>query len=110
MSLEIKVPALPESVVDATIATWHKRPGERVTRNENLVDIETDKVVLEVVAPADGTLTAIVKKDGDTVIADEVIAKFQTGSDTAEISARPVNTQVQVPNQAQNPVQHQVQN
>ena len=54
MSIEIKVPVLPESVADATIATWHKQPGEACSRDENLVDIETDKVVLEVVAPEDG--------------------------------------------------------
>lgn len=59
MSLEIKVPVLPESVSDATIATWHKKPGDAVKRDENPVDLETDKVVLEVPAPADGVLKSI---------------------------------------------------
>ena len=58
MSIEVKVPVLPESVADATVATWHKKVGDRVVRDENIVDLETDKVVLEVPAPADGILTA----------------------------------------------------
>ncbi len=80
MSTDIKVPVLPESVADATIATWHKKPGEACERDENLVDIETDKVVLEVVAPDDGVLEEIVKAEGDTVVAEEVIAKFKAGA------------------------------
>jgi 2-oxoglutarate dehydrogenase E2 component (dihydrolipoamide succinyltransferase) len=76
MSIEIKVPVLPESVNDATIATWHKKPGDQVLRDENLVDIETDKVVLEVVSPADGELSKIIKEQGSTVTAQEVIAIF----------------------------------
>lgn len=80
MSTEIKVPVLPESVADATIATWHKQPGEACSRDENLVDIETDKVVLEVVAPDDGVLEEIVRNEGDTVVAEEVIAKFVAGA------------------------------
>lgn len=80
MSVEIKVPVLPESVSDATVATWHKQPGEPVERDENLVDIETDKVVLEVVAPGDGTLEEILKDTGATVTAQEVIAKFKEGA------------------------------
>lgn len=80
MSVEIKVPVLPESVSDATVATWHKQPGEPVERDENLVDIETDKVVLEVVAPGDGTLEEILKDSGATVTAQEVIAKFKEGA------------------------------
>jgi len=59
MSIEIKVPVLPESVADASIAVWHKQPGEPIAQDENLVDIETDKVVLEVVAPEDGVLEEI---------------------------------------------------
>lgn len=73
---DIKVPVLPESVADATIAAWHKKPGEPVRRDENLVDIETDKVVLEVVAPADGTIEKILKDTGAVVKAEEVIAIF----------------------------------
>jgi len=64
---DIKVPVLPESVQDATVATWHKKPGEWVDQDENLVDIETDKVVLEVVAPTAGVLEKIIKNTGDTV-------------------------------------------
>lgn len=68
MSTEIKAPQFPESVADGTVATWHKAVGEAVSRDELLVDIETDKVVLEVVAPADGVLTAIHKDVGETVL------------------------------------------
>lgn len=73
MTIEIKVPVLPESVQDATIATWYKKPGESVAQDDNLVDIETDKVVLEVVAPEAGVLEKIVKDAGETVLAQEVI-------------------------------------
>ena len=59
MSIEIKAPTFPESVADGTIATWHKKPGEAVSRDELIVDIETDKVVLEVVAPADGSIAEV---------------------------------------------------
>lgn len=83
MSIEIKAPTFPESVADGTVATWHKKPGETVARDELIVDIETDKVVLEVVAPADGSLTEILKNEGDTVLSDELIAHFQEGSGTA---------------------------
>ena len=67
MSTEVKVPVLPESVSDATIATWHKKAGEPVKRDENLVDLETDKVVLEVPAPVDGVLKELKFQQGDTV-------------------------------------------
>jgi 2-oxoglutarate dehydrogenase E2 component (dihydrolipoamide succinyltransferase) len=80
MSIEIKAPTFPESVQDGTIATWHKKPGEPVSRDELIVDIETDKVVLEVVAPADGSLAEILKNEGDTVLSNEVIATFVEGS------------------------------
>ncbi len=80
MAIEIKVPVLPESVADATIATWHVKPGESVSRDQNLVDIETDKVVLEVVAPDDGVISEIIKEEGDTVLQEEVIAKFEAGA------------------------------
>jgi 2-oxoglutarate dehydrogenase E2 component (dihydrolipoamide succinyltransferase) len=79
MSIEIKVPVLPESVADATVATWHKKVGEFVKRDEPLVDIETDKVVLEVVAPEDGMLESIVKSTGTTVKAQELIGQFKGG-------------------------------
>ncbi|WP_223668998.1 2-oxoglutarate dehydrogenase complex dihydrolipoyllysine-residue succinyltransferase [Kangiella shandongensis] len=80
MAIEIKVPVLPESVADATIATWHVKPGEAVSRDQNLVDIETDKVVLEVVAPEDGAISEILKEEGDTVLQEEAIAKFEAGA------------------------------
>lgn len=79
MSIEIKVPVLPESVADATIATWHVKAGEQVSRDQNLVDIETDKVVLEVVAPEDGQIAEFIAEEGDTVLAEQVIAKFVAG-------------------------------
>lgn len=86
MAIEIKVPVLPESVADATIATWHKKVGEVVEQDENLVDIETDKVVLEVVAPERGIIEKIIKNTGETVLAEEVIAIFkpQAGTQAAE--------------------------
>ncbi|MBX3725582.1 MAG: dihydrolipoyllysine-residue succinyltransferase [Xanthomonadales bacterium] len=80
MSLEVKVPVLPESVADAVIAAWHKKVGDSVRRDENLVDLETDKVVLEVPAPADGVLKEILKKDGDTVTGQQVIAIIEQGA------------------------------
>ncbi|MCY7296427.1 2-oxoglutarate dehydrogenase complex dihydrolipoyllysine-residue succinyltransferase [Alteromonas sp. a30] len=86
-SVDIKVPVLPESVADATVATWHAQPGEAVTRDQNLVDIETDKVVLEVVAPADGSLSEILAQEGETVTAEQVIAKFVAGEAVAAPAA-----------------------
>ena len=80
MATEIKAPVFPESVADGTIATWHKKVGEAVSRDEVIADIETDKVVLEVVAPADGTLTSIAKPEGETVLSGEVIAIFEAGA------------------------------
>lgn len=79
MTIEVKVPMLPESVADATVATWHKKPGDTVTRDENLVDLETDKVMLEVPAPADGILKEILKPSGDVVQANQVIAVIEAG-------------------------------
>ena len=79
MSVEIKVPVLPESVSDATVATWHKKPGDAVARDENLVDLETDKVVLEVPAPKDGVLKDISKEAGETVTAEEVLGVMEEG-------------------------------
>ena len=79
MSTEIKVPVLPESVSDATIATWHKKPGDAVKRDENLVDLETDKVVLEVPSPVDGVLKEIKFDTGATVNSEQVIAIVEAG-------------------------------
>jgi len=78
MLIEIKVPELSESVAEATLLAWHKKVGEAVRRDENLIDIETDKVVLELPAPADGVLAKIIKGDGGTVKAGEVIATLDT--------------------------------
>ncbi len=80
MSIEIKVPPLPESVSDATLVAWHKKVGESVSRDENLVDLETDKVVLEVPAPAAGTLESIKIEDGATVTAGQVLALLAEGA------------------------------
>jgi 2-oxoglutarate dehydrogenase E2 component (dihydrolipoamide succinyltransferase) len=80
MSTEIKAPVFPESVAEGTVATWHKQPGEACSRDELIVDIETDKVVLEVVAPADGVIEEIFKGEGDTVESGEVIGKFKEGA------------------------------
>ncbi len=77
MAIEVKVPLLPESVSDATVSTWHKKAGDRVSRDENIVDLETDKVMLEVPAPADGILKEIKKPTGSTVNAHEVIAVIE---------------------------------
>ena len=78
MLIEVKVPQLSESVSEATLLAWHKKQGEAVKRDENLIDIETDKVVLELPAPADGVLVSIVKGDKGTVVAGEVIATIDT--------------------------------
>jgi len=79
MAIEIKAPTYPESVQEGTIATWHKNAGDTVARDELVVDIETDKVVLEVVASASGTLTEVLKNEGDIVLSNEVIARIEEG-------------------------------
>ena len=93
MSNEIKAPVFPESVADGTIATWHKQVGEPVKRDELLVDIETDKVVLEVVAQADGVIKEIIKPEGETILSAEVIAIFEAGdiSDAAPAADKPAS-------------------
>ena len=78
MRIEVKVPQLPESVAEATLVNWHKKPGEAVKRDENLIDIETDKVVLELPAPGDGVLAEITRPDGSTVTSNDVIAVIDT--------------------------------
>ena len=83
MTIEIKVPQLPESVSDATLIAWHKNAGEAVARDENLVDLETDKVVLEVPAPATGTIAKILIENGATVVAGDVLAILEEGEGTA---------------------------
>lgn len=104
MTIEVKVPTLPESIADATISTWHKKPGDRVSRDENLVDLETDKVMLEVPAPADGILKEIIKKTGDVVQANEVLAVVEQGG-ASPAKEKPADTQqqAQVPKTAQAP-------
>ena len=93
MQIEVKVPNLPESVADATLINWHKKAGDPVTRDENLVDLETDKVVLEITAPDSGVLAAIKRSDGDTVVSDELIAVIDTEAQTTraapEVPAKP---------------------
>jgi 2-oxoglutarate dehydrogenase E2 component (dihydrolipoamide succinyltransferase) len=79
MSIEVKVPQLPESVTDATVVTWHKRAGDSVRRDENLVDLETDKVVLEVPAPSDGVLKELITQDGAVVTGGQVLALLEPG-------------------------------
>lgn len=96
MTTEIKVPVLPESVADATVATWHVQVGEKFTRDQVLVDIETDKVVLEVPATSDGVMTEISQAEGATVLGDQVIGIFSSG-DAAQ--AAPV-AETSAPNQA----------
>ncbi len=87
--MEIKVPVLPESVADATIATWHVKTGEAVSRDQVLVDIETDKVVLEVVAQADGVMGEILHAEGATVLAEQVIGQMNAGATAAAAPAAP---------------------
>ncbi len=89
MSIEVKVPPLPESVTDATLVAWHKKAGDSVRRDENLVDLETDKVVLEVPAPADGVLKEIKVADGTTVTSGIVLAVLEPGEVAAETAAEP---------------------
>ncbi|MEN9471826.1 MAG: dihydrolipoamide succinyltransferase subunit [Pseudomonadota bacterium] len=89
MSIEVKVPMLPESVADATVVTWHKKPGENVKRDDNLVDLETDKVVLEVPAPADGVMGEILKQAGTVVKAGEILAHLNTDKEASMKTAKP---------------------
>ncbi|WDZ94575.1 2-oxoglutarate dehydrogenase complex dihydrolipoyllysine-residue succinyltransferase [Herbaspirillum sp. WKF16] len=91
--IEVVVPQLSESVAEATLLQWHKKVGEKVTRDENLIDIETDKVVLELPAPADGVITQIIAADGATVVAGQVIAILDTDAsaqvEPGEVKAAP---------------------
>lgn len=88
MSIEVKVPGLPESVADAKVITWHKKAGDSVTQDETLVDLETDKVVLEVPAPETGVLKQILKPDGSVVVANDLLALIEQG---ASVSAAKSN-------------------
>ncbi len=89
MTIEIKAPTLPESVPDGTIATWHKNVGDSVSRDELLVDIETDKVVIEVVSPTDGTLQEILKNTGDTIVSNESIGVVAASTVQASTESAP---------------------
>ncbi|CCK75861.1 2-oxoglutarate dehydrogenase, E2 component (dihydrolipoamide succinyltransferase) [Oleispira antarctica RB-8] len=92
MTIEIKTPTFPESVADGTVATWYKKPGEAISRDELIVDIETDKVVLEVVASADGVLKEILKGEGEVVLSAEVLGLFEEGG---VASAAPVEAEAE---------------
>ncbi|MFB9158771.1 biotin/lipoyl-containing protein, partial [Chromobacterium violaceum] len=80
MLIEVKVPQLPESVSEATLMSWHKKVGEFVKRDENLIDLETDKVVLELPAPQAGVVVEIIEQDGATVTSGQLIAKIDTAA------------------------------
>jgi len=90
--IEVKVPQLSESVAEATLLQWRKKPGQAVEIDEILVEIETDKVVLEVPAPAAGVLAQIIKNDGDTCISEEVIAKIDTEGQEAVSGAMQIRS------------------
>ena len=83
MTIEVRVPQLPESVADATLVSWHKKPGDSVARDENLVDLETDKVVLEVPAPSAGVLKEIRLGDGTTVTSGQILAIIEESAAVA---------------------------
>ncbi|WP_419735369.1 2-oxoglutarate dehydrogenase complex dihydrolipoyllysine-residue succinyltransferase [Pseudomonas sp. COR18] len=98
MAIEIKAPQFPESVADGTVATWHKKPGEAVKRDDLIVDIETDKVVLEVLAEADGVLGSIIANEGDTVLSAQVLGTIQEGGvAAAPAAAAPAAAQAAAP-------------
>ena len=87
MSIEIKVPSLPESVADATLVTWHKSVGDTVERDENLADLETDKVVLEVPSPVRGVLRELLVQAGATVVSGQLLAVLDSSADAAPVAA-----------------------
>jgi 2-oxoglutarate dehydrogenase E2 component (dihydrolipoamide succinyltransferase) len=93
MRIEVKVPQLPESVTEATLVNWHKKPGEQVKRDENLIDVETDKVVLELPAPNDGVLVEITREDGATVTSNDVIGVIDTDAKGAQPAAAKADVQ-----------------
>ena len=105
MQVEVKVPQLSESVSEATLVAWRKKAGEAVKRDENLIDIETDKVVLELPAPADGVLAKIVKNDGDSVASGDVIAVIDTEAKATASAAAPATAQQAAPAKAVAPAQ-----
>ena len=104
MLIEVKVPRLAESVPDATLLSWHRQPGERVKRGENLIDLETDKVTLEVAAPEDGVLKEIVRKSGDTVLSEELLARIETKvEEVASLETAKTPSPAKAPEEAASP-------
>jgi len=102
MSIEVKVPVLPESVADATVAVWHKKPGDSIRRDENLLDLETDKVVLEVPSPVNGVVSKIVRDSGETVTSGELLGVIEEGEvaePTEEIATVSVDEDKPAPSQ-----------
>lgn len=102
MSIEVKVPVLPESVADATVAVWHKKPGDSIRRDENLLDLETDKVVLEVPSPVNGVVSKIVRDSGETVTSGELLGVIEEGEiaePTEEVATDSVNEEKPAPAQ-----------
>ncbi|HBX2650961.1 TPA: 2-oxoglutarate dehydrogenase complex dihydrolipoyllysine-residue succinyltransferase [Klebsiella pneumoniae] len=100
-SVDILVPDLPESVADATVATWHKKPGEAVVRDEVLVEIETDKVVLEVPASADGILDAVLEDEGATVLSRQILGRLREGNSAGKESSEKADAKASTPAQRQ---------
>ncbi|MNQ99376.1 Dihydrolipoyllysine-residue succinyltransferase component of 2-oxoglutarate dehydrogenase complex [compost metagenome] len=88
--IEVKVPQLPESVSEATLMSWHKRVGQAVARDENLIDLETDKVVLELPAPLAGVIVEIIEQDGATVVSGQLIARIDTAATAGDTAPAPV--------------------
>ena len=103
MTTEIKVPKLPESVADATLVNWHKKPGDAVARDENLADLETDKVVLEVPAPVAGILKEIKVQAGATVVSDQLLAIVEAGAVAAAPAPKPAAKDAAAPATAKAP-------
>ena len=88
MTVEIKAPTFPESVADGVVSAWHKQPGERVARDELLVEIETDKVVMEVVAPESGVIESILVQEGETITSELLLATLAPGGDSVAPTAQ----------------------
>ena len=105
MLVEVKVPQLSESVAEATLVSWHKKAGEYVERDQNLIDVETDKVVLELPAPASGVLIKVIKSDGGTVVSNEVIAQIDTEAKASIAPSPSVPAEPQAPKAADPPAQ-----
>ncbi len=97
MSNEVVVPSLPESVADATLVTWHKKAGDTILKDENLVDLETDKVVLEVPALSDGVLAEIIEPEGATVISGQLLGRIEASGAAAAETPKPAPTQTETP-------------